>query len=100
MFLIDTSNYPGSVGIYHSTSTQPFGVSSHTLTASVVYFERVVITHHDYMVMAYCWPMHFHLSMSPTKPLYVNETGLLLGMGKLNDFSSYMYCIGTLVNVY
>ena len=52
------------------------------------------------MVMAYCWPMHFHLSMSPTKPLYVNETGLLLGMGKLNDFISYMYCIGTLVNVY
>jgi len=37
--------------------------------------------------MAYCWSMHFHLSMSPTKA----ETGLLQGMRKLNDFSSYSY---------
>jgi len=37
-----------------------------------------------------CWPMHFHLSMSPTKPInYVNETGLLPGIVNLNDFTSY-----------
>ena len=31
--MTDTSNYPGSVeDIYHSASTQPFGVSFHALT--------------------------------------------------------------------
>ena len=32
--------------------------------------------------VSYCWPMYFHLSMSPTKPLRYNETGLLPRMGK------------------
>ena len=45
----------------------------------------------DYM--AYCWPMHFHHSMSPIK--HLNETGLLPGMGKLNDFSAIAACACT-----
>ena len=49
--------------------------------------------------MAYCWLMHFHLSMLPTKPLYVNETGLLLGMGKLNDERAVEQLAGCLANL-
>ena len=42
--------------------------------------------------VAYCRPIHFHLSMSPTK-LWSWNTGLLLRIENLKNFSSYGYTI-------
>ena len=42
--------------------------------------------------MQFTWPIAGQcIVISTTKPLCYNETGLLPGMGKLNDLSSYSY---------
>ena len=49
--------------------------------------DETIMSYGHTIYIAYCWPMQFNHQPN----LFVNEEGLLPGMGKLNDFSSYSY---------